>query len=142
MTKDHDWIAYLTGQWHLHREITDHRQQQTGRLIGTARFIVSGDHAMDWQENGRLIMGDHNGEAWQRYRLCRTANGDTQILFPDGRRFFDLPAGQTTLTMHHNCAPDRYDGMVSVQDIDHWQLQWRVQGPRKDYAMVSHYKRV
>jgi len=140
VTTDHDWIAYLTGQWQLRREITDHRQQQTGRLTGTARFVVSGD-TLAWEESGRLIMGQYDGEAWQAYTLRPKADGGAQVLFTDGRVFFDLPKGATALSISHDCAPDRYDGTLSVQDADHWQLQWRVKGPRKDYAMASYYER-
>ena len=140
MTRDHDWSAYLTGAWQLRRTITDHRQQRTGRLTGTARFVGSGGEIM-WAESGRLVMGAHDGEAWQHYTLRRKADGGAAILFPDGRAFFDLPSAQTRVSVAHECPPDRYDGTLSVQDSDHWQLQWRVRGPRKDYAMVSDYYR-
>jgi len=44
-------------------------------------------------------------------------------------------------TVVHLCGADHYRGRFFFVDADHWVEAWRVSGPRKRYASISHYRR-
>ena len=65
---------------------------------------------------------------------------DLTVCFEDGRFFHQVPpeGGQAA----HWCDPDQYEVSYDFRAWPDWQTRWRVVGPRKDYAMVSWYRKV
>ena len=59
--------------------------------------------------------------------------------FEDGRPFHDVPTEGGAVS--HWCAPDRYDGHYDFSRWPEFRVEWRVRGPRKDYQMVTDYRR-
>jgi hypothetical protein len=41
----------------------------------------------------------------------------------------------------HLCGADNYDGSYIFDDWPIWQATWRVNGPRKNYTMVTRFSR-
>ena len=158
----HDWAQYLSGQWHLARQITDFITANNGTLTGTATFtnqFTDQGKETEWSEQGRLRLGDYEGDAWQRYRLTHRHDQPSQVQFPDGRLFFTLPmitprapaSGMTRgdpgappthlgpIPLHQDSPPDYNKGQLTVIKDHEWRLYRVVTGPRKHYEIKSVY---
>jgi hypothetical protein len=135
-----DLKGFLEGKWRLERRLDDRRAGQQGSLTGTAVFAAERDDLL-YSEEGRLVIGQHDGPAEQVHRYAFDASWRALVHFRDGRFFhdLDLTAGRWTAT--HLCAPDRYDGDFTAPDGDSWRVVWRVTGPRKDLILDSSYRR-
>ncbi len=135
-----DAAARFQGHWRLDRHIHDFDAGWTGRLIGWASFSpVPG--ALAYAEAGELTLGGLTLRASRTYRWSFPAPDRVEIAFDDGRFFhaFD-PRADVSVATHH-CDPDRYDVTYHLADPHHWRAEWRVEGPRKDYRLVTHYRR-
>jgi hypothetical protein len=62
------------------------------------------------------------------------------VLFADGRFFHRFDAEDPAPAAAHDCPPDLYRVRYDFRPWPRWQAEWRVTGPRKDYAMVSRYR--
>ena len=131
---------FLEGAWDLERRIEDRRSEQQGALTGTAVFAPEGEGLL-YREDGRLVIGGHDGPALQAYRYAFASLGRAAVYFSDGRFFHDLDLCAGSWTATHLCDPDRYDGAFRVLGPDCWRVVWRVAGPRKDLTLDSTYRR-
>lgn len=127
------------GRWVLDRRITDHLAGHEGQLTGEAMFQRDGE-ALRYVERGQLhLPGQAPLESTQTY-LWRPDGPGAAVFFSDGRPFHRvafLPDWQTD----HDCPPDQYKVRYDFAGWPGWTSQWTVTGPRKDYVMVSHYRR-
>lgn len=122
------------GDWQLARRI-----EQAGGpravFAGHARWTRGAD-GLDYFEDGELQIAERPPmRATRRYRW----DDDLRVFFDDGRFFHAVPPHGGTAT--HFCAPDTY---VAIYDFTGWprfSVEWRVKGPRKDYRMISDYRR-
>lgn len=120
------------GHWLVSREIV-HDDGMRGQFEGMAEWQADGADAL-YVETGRLSLGAQGSFAAER-RYFWTA--DLTVLFEDGRLFHAVPPGGGDTA--HWCPPDQYDGTYDFSGWPHWQVTWRVNGPRKSYVSTTHY---
>jgi Family of unknown function (DUF6314) len=135
-----DLKRFFQGVWRLERRIDDRRAGQQGSLSGEAVFIPDGAGLL-YSEDGRMVIGGHDGTATQTYRYTFPDAGRAAVSFRDGRFFHDLDLRTGAWSCTHLCDPDRYDGEFTVLGPDTWRVVWKVTGPRKDLTLDSTYRR-
>lgn len=135
-----DLKSFLQGAWWLERHLDDLRVGQRGRLDGRAVLSPARD-GLQYREDGRLMFGAHDGLAVQSYFYAFPEAGKAEVKFADGRLFHDLDLSDGTWSAKHLCGADLYVGSFNVVGPDEWRVMWRVEGPRKDLALDSTYRR-
>lgn len=136
-----DLKAFLEGMWKLERSLEDGLRDETGALIGEARFVTA-DGGLDYREEGMLSLGAHSGAAHQAYRYDFPTPGRAAVSFTDGRFFHDLDLTAGIWTCRHRCGDDDYAGEFRALNADLLRVLWRVKGPRKDMLLDGLYRRV
>lgn len=127
-------LADFEGTWTIDRGIR-HRDGIQGTFRGEAVWTPD-DDGLAYLERGTLCL-PHSPpmQAERRYRW----GTDLQVWFEDGRFFHQVPpAGGHTM---HVCDPDTYSVDYDFSDWPLFRTRWSVQGPRKDYVMVSTFTR-
>ena len=127
-------IADFIGRWTIERTITQIGAPQAN-FHGHAVFTPDGGE-LRYHEAGVLtIEGQSAMQAERQYRW----DDDLNVYFDDGRFFHTVPpmGGQT----RHWCDPDDYVVAYDFSAWPHWSAQWRVSGPRKNYQMLSAYRK-
>lgn len=137
-------LKSFEGRWRIERAIEDVRAGRTGRFTGEAVFTplpgVAG--SFDYLESGRLVLdAGAPMAASRRYVWRERGAGTIDVLFEDGRFFHRIDAEEPTPAAAHACDPDLYRVRYDFRGWPRWLAEWRVSGPRKDYAMVSRYAR-
>lgn len=129
----------FVGDWHLARRI-DHAQDPSASFTG--RAVLSDAKGGFWyREDGQLQIKGHAAfTAERRYFWIEDAGGVT-VLFDDGRPFHQIDLSGPVSEDRHHCDPDIYDVHYDFTGWPNWTCTWRVQGPRKDYVMISSYSR-
>ena len=130
-------LADFQGLWRLDRVI---RQADGAEAVfaGSARFtpVAAG---LAYDEAGQLVLsGQPPMQATRRY-LWRAEGGRIAVDYADGKAFhdFDPQAAEA----RHFCDPDTYLVRYDFTGWPRWRAEWRVTGPRKDYLLISDYKR-
>lgn len=128
------------GAWRLSRDIYDIDSEWLGRFLGQATFTQDGD-ALAYFEEGKLQFGGLTAMTATRVYRWEFAGDIVLVKFEDGRSFhsFDASAGRPQAS--HYCDPDDYDVTYDFRNWPKWRAEWRVEGPRKNYRMVSRYCR-
>ncbi len=130
----------FAGRWSLERRITDAKAGEM-RLQGLAEFRPS-THRLLYREEGQLrLPGRAPIRAVQQY-IWEVQRGWIAIRFADGRPFHGFPLGVVQPEATYLRPPDRYAVAYDFRDWPRWRAEWVVSGPRKDYRMVSEYRRV
>ncbi len=133
-------LEAFAGEWEIDRAIEDVRAGRQGRFTGRARFRPDGDE-LAYREEGTLAFGDAPAMAASRdYRWRDTGGGVIEVRFADGRFFHRFLPDEPEPADVHLCDPDTYRVRYDFARWPLWQAEWRVTGPRKDYAMVSRYR--
>ncbi len=133
-------LAAFEGDWLLERDIEDIRAGHPGRFTGTARF-TSAAEGLVYDEEGLLSLGGAPGVAASRRYLWREAGANSiEVQFGDGRFFHRFYADEDRPSAVHACPPDQYRVRYDFSAWPRWKADWRVTGPRKDYAMTSRYR--
>lgn len=134
-------IKEFTGRWRLAREIEDRQGARRGTLEGFATLQDTGGH-LTYLEEGTLSFPGLPALSAERTYLWQRGEGtEIKVLFEDGRDFHSFSLGRTMPEAAHHCAPDMYHVTYDFSAWPRWTTTWRVQGPRKDYRMVSRYRR-
>ncbi len=132
-------LAQFEGVWRLERQIEDATRGPM-RLEGEAVLAHSG-HRLVYTETGVLMIpGQPALAATQRY-IWQSRAGWVSIRFSDGRPFHGFPLRTASAEAVHQCDPDRYQVSYAFAGWPNWSSEWRVRGPRKDYVMLSSYRR-
>ncbi len=132
-------LQSFTGLWRLERTIEDVRAGRTGRFSGEARFEPAPD-GLAYREDGTLSFpGVTPMRARRRYLWRDGGAGTIDVRFEDGRFFHRFDAEDPAPAAAHDCPPDRYRVRYDFRDWPRWRAEWRVEGPRKDYGMLSEY---
>ncbi len=120
------------GRWQIRREIV-HDDGTRGQFEGEAAWRAEGRDAL-YLETGRLSLGAQGAFQAERRYLW---SSELTVFFEDGRLFHVVPpqGGDTA----HWCPPDQYDGSYDFSHWPHWQVVWRVSGPRKSYVSTTRY---
>ncbi|MGV6812543.1 MAG: DUF6314 family protein [Brevirhabdus sp.] len=129
------------GRWHLWRRIDHAAAGATGVFEGMASLHRNGQQ-MVYEEAGELRLEQGPGMKATRRYLWRVGEGGLiEVFFEDGRDFhrFDPQAG--VVSAWHDCPPDLYEVSYNFARWPDWQATWRVKGPRKDYTMITDYRR-
>lgn len=134
-------LSAFEGDWTMTRRIEDVLTGRSGRLEGVARFR-RGAGGLDYAEKGMLTLGDGPAVTASRRYVWRDAGASAiEVRFEDGRFFHRFYADEPTPGAEHDCPPDRYRVRYHFSGWPRWTAEWRVRGPRKDYAMVTDYRR-
>lgn len=131
----------FSGVWMLRRDIYDLDSEWIGRFTGHATLDRDND-ALAYFEQGKLKFGGLNSiTATRAYRWTFPGAGRVAVAFEDGRRFHEFDANLTRAKASHYCDPDTYEVAYVFANWPEWRAEWRVEGPRKNYRMVSIYTR-
>jgi hypothetical protein len=134
-------LRAFEGRWRIEREIEDAGLGRRGRFTGEAVF-TPGAGGLVYAETGTLVLdGAAPMAATRRYLWKDAGSGTVEVRFEDGRFFHRLDLAAPLPAAEHACAPDLYRVRYDFRDWPRWRAEWRVTGPRKDYAMVSRYAR-
>ena len=128
------------GMWQVVRRI-ENAAGPDARFEGVARFVRDGA-GLTYAEAGELrLEGQAPIRGERRYLWREEGDGRIAVFFDDGRDFHRFDPGAEAPGDRHHCAPDVYDVAYDFREWPEWESRWRVAGPRKDYAMVSRYRR-
>lgn len=134
-------LQSFVGQWRIDRDIEDTSDGRTGRFAGRASFTPTPE-GLAYREEGRFRMGDGPEMAATRDYLWRDGGaGAIEVLFGDGRFFHRFLPDEDDPGDEHHCPPDTYHVRYDFRRWPRWQAAWRVTGPRKDYALLSRFRR-
>jgi hypothetical protein len=90
-------------------------------------------------EETALTLPDRTVLNGTRTYLWTEVEGGIDVRFDDGRPFhtirFTAPAD------NHWCDPDTYTVTYDFDAFPNWTSVWAVKGPRKDYRMVTRYRK-
>ncbi|AFS38560.1 DUF6314 family protein [Alteromonas macleodii] len=133
----------FAGRWTLTRKII----QRNGDV-----FTFSGEAEFSWLEGS--VQKEKSGLAYyekgevtapnesvmpaeRRYFWQQPQTGLFEVLFDDERYFHSFSA--TNPIAEHLCGDDNYVVRYDFTAWPVWRSTWQVNGPRKDYTMVSEY---
>lgn len=134
-------VEAFEGLWEIERDIEDVRAGRAGRFVGRASFRPSAD-GLAYREEGELTLEGAAPMAASRDYLWRDGPGGAiEVLFGDGRFFHAFHPDEAAPAAVHACDPDTYRVRYDFSRWPRWQADWRVTGPRKDYAMLSRFRR-
>lgn len=130
--------GWFRGRWQMVRIIENVPEGVIGEFWGECAFQPDG-LGLTCREKGVLRFRGEDYEA-DRVSLWRfPGGGRIEVRYEDGRPFHDFIEDHPVAT--HVCGADRYE--VSYEfDPDTWLSRWEVQGPTKDYAMTTRYRRI
>lgn len=123
----------LVGTWELSRVIIDHRADERSDVLGTSELTLQADARIRWTESGTLHRRGTD-VAVSRVLYLEPREPGWFVTFEDGRDFHPWEPGSP---VEHACTPDMYVGLVAPMGDDRWSVEWRVNGPGKDYTMTS-----
>ena len=135
----------LAGRWSLQR-IVEGKETNQGSMQGVATFRRLESGLMAYREEGRLLLpGGHSFEAFRDYLYARQPGGFA-VFFPETppRLFHEIrlsteAPGTLTGAAAHLCGADHYATRYAFQPDGSFVIHHDVRGPRKDYAMTTHY---
>ncbi|MDF1620017.1 DUF6314 family protein [Pseudothioclava nitratireducens] len=130
-------LSDFEGLWLVSRVIRP-KDAPEGRFEGQARFTRDGA-CLRYFEEGELTLPGSGPMHAERAYLWRRGGKGIIVDFADGRAFhsFDPAVPEAT----HWCDPDDYAVRYEFDRWPEWRAEWRVKGPRKDYVMVTDYRR-
>lgn len=136
-------IGKLVGEWSLYRVISDALADRQLIFEGHAGFSAD-DKGLTYTESGTWKQGDWRGQRASQTYLWRETTSRVEVLYRDGRAFhgFVWPGDTGRVEASHDCAPDRYDATYQFELPKCWHLEWRVEGPAKDYVSQTRFIRV
>ena len=120
----------LIGEWKFIRNINDKYANTRRRAIGTLTITNA-----EWLEQGTM----DNQPFFQNYKL--NFSDSFTVLFPDDRLFYTINNIMKSQEVYHLCGNDSYNGYWDF-NTDKLQLNWTVQGKRKDYTMQTTYTKI
>ncbi|MFC2969165.1 DUF6314 family protein [Acidimangrovimonas pyrenivorans] len=134
-------IEEFEGRWRIARRIDDRRAGAEGRFDGEV-VIARGGDGWVYDETGSLSLGAGAPlTATRRYLWQALADGRIAVSFADGRPFHVFDPSAPVPEADHRCQPDFYRVRYDFTAWPDWAAEWEVTGPRKDYRMVSTYRR-
>ena len=135
-----DTLVYLTGRWALTRDLVDHMTGVSGSFAGEARVQTYGRRGR-YEEHGRVRLGTYEGRAERALELVGTDGSAVEVLFTDGRPFFELDLVSGTHRAVHECSADLYELEFEVGSADLLVERWRVRGPTKNFDARTRWLR-
>jgi len=148
-----DLHAYFLGQWQFTRTMHSADGGLIGNAEGVAHFQAqAGDKSLQYQESGHLHLAvDARVIAFsRRFDYQFSPQQDLlHVLFADGPQqgqsyqyyCYDSQLHALLSLQTHVCARDHYDGLYQFIDEGRFDLHTRIEGPHKDYVLVTHFAR-
>lgn len=131
----------FAGRWALKRDIFNVDAEWLGHLDGHATFRPV-DTGLHYLEEGTLeFAGLSATRATRAYRWHFPGAGQIDVRFDDDRPFHTFTYCDGRAHARHFCDPDDYAVTYDFSRWPTWRSEWRVEGPRKDYRMVSIFTR-
>ena len=134
-------LADFLGDWRLDRRIEDALAGQVNEGEGRACLSADGGGGLVYHETLRLRPPGQTPLTGTRRYLWRQQGQSIAVLFDDGRPFHGIALGRDQSRDVHDCPPDRYAVRHDFGQWPEWRVEWRVRGPRKDYAMWTACRR-
>lgn len=132
----------LAGEWALIRAI----EPALGSATGKARFSESGPGRLHYREDVELRLSTgYVGEGYREYDYV--LEGDRiRVLLTDGTTMHLLDFTATydsalTAADIHDCRADQYRGTYRLDERGVLTVEMKVDGPAKDYRIVTEYQR-
>ena len=127
----------LGGAWVLTRLVWDFRMAKWSRGTGWANFA-------EWQPGRFQCREDlfFAGNQARQMTLWDIFPDRIDMHYGDGRPLVTLPTSDRRSTAEHLCGEDLYRARLKQVDGKRVRIGWRVTGPRKDYAMMTEYRRL
>lgn len=126
----------LLGEWQLDRWVHDVLTGLSGTVTGQLTLAAERDE-IAWQERGTLLWNGSWMPVSRAYRF-RRLDGRWWLCFPDGRPFHAWSPGQW---VHHPCSEDDYRGLITIDSLDSWHMQWDVRGPATQQRISTRFTR-
>ncbi|MCP5036862.1 MAG: hypothetical protein GY945_04595 [Rhodobacteraceae bacterium] len=133
-------LSDFEGRWRIARRIEDALAGATGLFDGIAMFTRV-EAGLLYEEAGELRLPDQAGMRATRRYLWREAQGGVDVCFEDGSDFHHIDLGRNVVTAWHDCLPDLYEVSYNFSHWPDWRAIWRVRGPKKDYTLITDYRR-
>ena len=134
---------WFRGRWQMVRIIENVTEGVIGEFWGECDFLPDGNGLTCREEGVLRFRGTdfHSG----RVSLWRfPGSGQIEVRYEDGRPFHDFALEDPTA--EHLCGEDiyrvAYDFAPDSGLPEAWLSRWEVEGPSKDYAMTTRYRRV
>ncbi len=109
--------------------------------MGTAVFTPRVEGELVYVEEGELSFGSQPPMAATRSYIWSRTDEGIAVQFEDGRPFHVIDGQKLMPDANHHCDPDLYHVSYDFTSWPDWRAIWRVVGPKKDYRMMSEYKR-
>lgn len=134
-------LEAFAGRWMLERVIDDAKAGE--RLTAEGHVLFSPDDAgLVYDETSEMTLGDGRRlSGTRRYLWQPQPEGGIAVRFEDGRLFHRIAPQGLIQEDRHDCPPDLYAGAYDFTGWPEFRVRWQVSGPRKDYRMVTVYRR-
>ena len=132
-------LADFAGEWTIARRIRAAGQPEAA-FTGRAWLRPEGG-GLAYREEGELLIPGARPMRAERAYAWAEEGGAIAVHFSDGRFFHRFSPDQTAAEAQHWCDPDDYRVRYDFSVWPAWRAEWRVRGPRKDYTMISDYRR-
>lgn len=132
-------VRDFEGIWAVKRQIRDNMHSRCIFGEGKAQFHWESGQNLVLDETLSLKSNDGpviNGT--QRY-FWEQCDSGIDVFFSDRRPFHHIDLTALSFEVTHHCDPDLYIGAYHFENWPFWRVEWRVEGPRKDYHMVTEY---
>jgi hypothetical protein len=138
-------LSYFLGCWRIDRVIS-----AFGEITGQATFQLNSqnDKILNYKEAVTLPSPSNNQKpnAFREYEYVMTDTG-FDIFFSDGATKGELFLSfefiyASILTSHHLCIKDHYDARFEFVSDDEFELDFTVNGPKKDYSIQTRFIRL
>ncbi|MBB4568408.1 DUF6314 family protein [Rhizobium leucaenae] len=122
------------GTWDVRRKIIDRLNASFVHFEGQA-FVTP----HQFEEHGGTTTDYGTLRSSRIYRL-HSAPEHVSVYFPDLTEFIRI-GKDASQRLAHQCGSDLYRGRLFFRNPDAWAEMWHVQGPRKHYVSLAHYRR-
>ena len=137
-------LSGLLGSWAIERRVDD-----GATLAGVARFTRSGDDEAIYHETGTLRLSTGQEVAAERAYVYRQCSDGLAVFFDEHpQSLFHKVAlvrdagGCLHGDAEHICAADLYLTRYQFDSPTRFRVRHRVRGPRKDYTIVTVYRKI
>lgn len=136
-------LSDFLGDWTINRRVRDDLSGLTYRFLGSLN--------VSWQDESKqsdvevvetgVITFEHSTLNANRRSRWRQHGESIDVYYDTGLHFHDFHTREETCDVRHECGDDVYLGRYCFRNWPEWRLNWRVNGPKKGYRMVSVYRK-
>ncbi len=127
-------LSHFRGTWALRREIWSGHEFD-GIFSGIAKFTNDRTMNLQYVEEGILHLTSSPSMIGRRSYVWTPS---LDVYFVTGEFFHKIPAHGGNVT--YLCPPDTYSGQYEFTNWPKWSLKWSINGPKKNYELVTFYQ--